>query len=40
MVERKGRYLNEIKDVPTERQKVPELPVAERIENVREAELG
>ena len=40
MVERKGRYLIEIKDVPTERQKIPELPVEERIENFREAELG
>lgn len=39
MVERTGRYLIEFKDIPTERQKMPELPVEERASNFSEVEL-
>ncbi|MDZ4231018.1 MAG: hypothetical protein U1B77_04290, partial [Dehalococcoidales bacterium] len=39
MAERSGRYLIEFKDVPTERQKLPELPVEERVTNFDEVEL-
>ncbi len=39
MVERTGRYLIEFKDIPTERQKMPELPAEERASNFSEVEL-
>lgn len=40
MAERKRRYIIEFKDIPTERKKVPELPVKERVKNFSEVELG
>jgi len=40
MAERKGRYIIEFKDIPTERKKIPELPVEERVKNFSEVELG
>lgn len=40
MVERKGRYIIEFKDIPTERKKLPELSVEERVKNFSEVELG
>jgi len=40
MEKRRGRYIIEFKDIPTERQKMPELPVEERVSNFREVDLG
>ncbi|MFC1593283.1 hypothetical protein ACFL4C_04650 [Candidatus Omnitrophota bacterium] len=40
MAERKGRYIIESKDIPTERNNIPELAVEERVKNFNEVELG
>lgn len=37
---RQGRYIPLFKDIPKQRQQVPELPVGERIRNFKEVELG
>jgi heterodisulfide reductase subunit A-like polyferredoxin len=40
MAEERGRYLIEFKDIPSERQEIPELNVEERVTNFTEVELG
>jgi heterodisulfide reductase subunit A-like polyferredoxin len=40
MAKSKGRYIIEFKDIPKERQQMPELPAKERVGNFDEVELG
>jgi heterodisulfide reductase subunit A-like polyferredoxin len=40
MAEERGRYLIEFRDIPSERQKIPELTVEERVTDFRQVELG
>ena len=40
MAEPRGRYIVEFKDIPSHRQRMPELPVEERMSNFGEVELG
>ena len=40
MAEKRRRYIVEFKDIPTERQRIPELTVEERVRTFREVELG
>ena len=40
MAEERGRYLIEFKDIPAERQRIPEIAVEERVTDFREVALG